>query len=61
MGGELNRRQVCTCLQTPARVVAEAEKMFYDFLRNGKPSKVSKSTVIRDLDSGGLKMIESLK
>jgi hypothetical protein len=45
-------------LFSPKWVVKEAEKYFYDFLWDGKPDKVSRTTVIRAIEDGGLKMVD---
>ena len=41
----------CTALDTPDLAVKEIDKIFFDFLRNGKTSKISKSTVIQQLEN----------
>jgi hypothetical protein len=40
----------------PEWVAEEIEKMFFKFLWSGKPPKISKTTIIRNLEQGGLKM-----
>jgi exonuclease III len=45
-------------LKAPGWVVDEAESYFYKFLWNGKPDKVSRKTVIQNIEDGGIKMID---
>ena len=47
-----------TMLFTPQWVVEEANKLFYAFLWDGKPDKVKRTTIIRQIADGGLKMID---
>ena len=48
----------CSTLVTPQSIIKEIDKMFYNFLWNGKTNKIAKNTIIRNIDEGGLKMID---
>ena len=48
----------CTCLETPEKVVVQTNKLFLDFLWDNGSSKISKSTIIKPITEGGLKMID---
>jgi hypothetical protein len=43
-------------LEAPGWVSSETNDMFYDFLWDGKGDKIKRTTVIRNIDEGGLKM-----
>jgi exonuclease III len=43
----------------PEWVTKEAESLFYKFLWNNKKDKISRTTVIRQINEGGLKMIDA--
>ena len=45
-------------LFAPQWVMKEATSLFYSFLWNGKPDKIKRSTIIRQIKEGGLKMID---
>jgi hypothetical protein len=47
-----------TMLSAPEEVIHEAESLMYDFLWDGKPERIKRNTVIRDISEGGLKMID---
>ena len=47
----------CTCLETPAKVLTQVNKLFLDFLWDNGSSKIAKYTVIRQINEGGLKLI----
>jgi exonuclease III len=47
-----------TMLVASEEVVKEVENLLYNFLWNGKPDRISRSTMIRDISEGGLKMID---
>jgi len=47
----------CTCLDTPQQAMIEINKLFSEFLWDSTYSKISKTTIIRDIKDGGLKMI----
>jgi exonuclease III len=46
-------------LYAPEWVTKEAENYFFKFLWDGKPDKVSRITVIQNIEDGGLKMIDA--
>ena len=48
----------CTCLQTPDRVLREINQLFFDFLWDNGSSKIARTTIIKQINEGGLKMIE---
>jgi exonuclease III len=45
-------------LSAPEEVIHEAEVLMYDFLWDGKPERIKRNTVIRNISEGGLKMID---
>jgi hypothetical protein len=47
-----------TMLAASEDIVKEVETLLYNFLWNGKPDRVKRSTMIRDISEGGLKMID---
>ena len=44
-------------LSIPEWVVKEANNLFYKFLWNNKPDKIRRDIITRDIESGGLKMV----
>jgi len=49
---------ISSTIETPEIILKEIEKIFFDFLWNSKVSKIAKSTIIQNIEDGGLKMIE---
>ena len=47
-------------IYTPENILKQVENLFYNFLWNGKPAKIKKSTIIALISLGGLSMIEIL-
>ena len=45
-------------LYVPPHVIDEANKLIFDFIWEGKPPKIKKSTIIGEKVYGGLKMID---
>jgi len=45
-------------LEAPRWALEEANSLFYSFLWGNKPDKVKRNTIIREMDQGGLKMID---
>ena len=45
-------------LPTNQKAIEEIEKLFYDFLWNGRGDKIKRNTMIRDYSEGGLKMLD---
>ena len=45
-------------IDTPDTIIEQVDKLFFDFLWANKPSKISRNTIIREIDNGGLKMID---
>jgi len=45
-------------LEAPLWVLEEANLILYSFLWGNKPDKVKRNTIIREIDKGGLKMID---
>ena len=48
----------CTTLDTPENIIKETDKIFCDFLWNGKVNKIARNTVIKQIEQGGLKMTD---
>jgi len=46
-----------TMLEVPEWVVKEANNLFYDFLWDSKPDKIKRTTMMRKIEDGGIKMI----
>ena len=44
-------------LVIPEHFIKETEKLIFDFIWDGKPAKIKKSTIIGEKKQGGLKMI----
>jgi hypothetical protein len=49
---------ICTTIETPEIILREVNQIFFDFLWNSKINKIAKSTIIQNIEDGGLKMIE---
>ena len=47
-----------TMLNAPHWVIEEANTIFFKFLWDGKPDKIKRSTILRQIYAGGLKMID---
>ena len=45
-------------LVIPEHFIKETEKLIFDFIWDGKPAKIKKSTIIGEKKQGGLKMID---
>ena len=45
-------------LYVPPHVIDEANKLIFNFIWEGKPPKIKKSTIIGEKVNGGLKMID---
>jgi len=45
-------------LDCPLWAMSEAYDLFFKFLWSGKPDKIKRSTVIRNIEQGGLKMVD---
>ena len=45
-------------LECPQWAMEEANKILFSFLRSDKPDKIKRTTVIREIKKGGLKMID---
>ncbi len=48
----------CSVLYVPDWVVKEVSNMLFSFLWSGKPDKIRRTTIVGDIESGGLKMID---
>jgi hypothetical protein len=48
----------CTTLDTPEHIIKETDKIFCEFLWNGKVNKIARNTVIKQIEQGGLKMTD---
>jgi hypothetical protein len=49
---------ICTTIETHEIIRREVNQIFFDFLWNSKINKIAKSTIIQNIEDGGLKMIE---
>ena len=49
---------LASCIHVPCNVVKQIESIVYDFLWNGVKGMVKRSTIIGDVDEGGLKMVD---
>ena len=49
---------LCSIIYVPEQVYSEVKKIVLDFLWDGKPAKISYSTLIKDIGDGGLKLID---
>ena len=48
-----------TSLKNPTKeMIKRIEKLMYDFLWDSKPDKIKSSTLVKDYDQGGLRMID---
>ena len=47
--------QVLSC---PKEIIKELDKLFFDFLWKGRPSKVKRSNVLNSIHEGGLDMLD---
>ena len=45
-------------LVIPEKYIKEIEKLIFDFIWDGKPAKIKKSTIIGETKHGGLKMTD---
>ena len=45
-------------IYVPKRVLDQIEELFFNFLWNGKPSKIKRNTIVGPISSGGLKMVD---
>ena len=50
---------VLTSLQNPSKqTIKRIDKLMYEFIWDGKPEKIKRDTLIKNYESGGLKMID---
>ena len=49
---------LATIIETPHAIVRELKDMCFTYLWNGKRDRIKRSTMIRDIQDGGLKMID---
>jgi hypothetical protein len=47
---------VCSMIFVPEWFTTAVDKLFTEFLWDGKPAKIKKKTIIANIESGGLKM-----
>ena len=48
----------CSVLYVPDWVIKETNNMLFKFLWSGKPEKIKRATIVGDIESGGLKMVD---
>ena len=48
----------CNALDTPENIIKETDKIFCEFLWNGGVNKIARNTMIKQIEQGGLKLID---